>query len=361
MVISKGFRSNLLVCAMMASQAVLPLAASAGPVRVAGQNAFVVTTGGASRTATIQKNLDNALVATTNRSPSSVGIVYVKGQPVITVGGFYVTTVDAATAKSLHTTPSMLAQKWAGGIKTALKNPTSVADYVAQLTSSGASGATASTTTTSAGTYSYYKQGRIVYVPAGMMIPVAMRTNITSETARPGDPVEAQIAETVNLGDACIPQGSTLLGVITESAAGQKGKSGTLGLKFTDLRTLDGQDVPITAHIVGGIGQYDQVGTQSGIVQGENKETKVKEALMRGAVGAGSGALLGTALGAIASEHSGGAGRGAIAGTIIGGGLGVAESLLLRKGSDVKLQQGQTLHLQLDAPASMAITQNGAM
>jgi hypothetical protein len=69
--------------------------------------------------------------------------------------------------------------------------------------------------------------------------------------------------------------------------------------------------------------------------------------------------VLGTAIGAIAGRGRG-AGRGAVAGTAIGGALGVAESLLWRKGGDVKMAQGQTLNLQLDAPASLAIT-TGAM
>src|SRR5438105_337527 len=68
----------------------------AGTVKLAGHSTFNITTasGGASaasRTSSVQRNLDNALVATSNRSPSAVGVVHVKGVPVITLGGFYVT------------------------------------------------------------------------------------------------------------------------------------------------------------------------------------------------------------------------------------------------------------------------------
>lgn len=72
-----------------------------------------------------------------------------------------------------------------------------------------------------------------------------------------------------------------------------------------------------------------------------------------GAIGAGTGALAGTAIGAIAS-HGHGTGRGAVAGMTIGGALGVAGSLLLRRGADVHVDPGSVLKLQLDAPAKIA-------
>ena len=344
--------TGILVVAALSSQACMPIAALANPVRIAGQQAFNITTGGAQRAATVQKNVDNALVASTNHTPSAVGVVYVKGQPVLTLGGFYVTTVDAAVAKASHTSPSILAQSWSQGMKNIMKNKSAVDDYVTQLT--GSTTANAGTTTTRAGSYPYYKQGRIVYVPAGMTIPVALKSSISSENARIGDAVQAEIAQTVDLGDASIPAGSVISGKITEATAGQKmGRSGMLGMKFDTLRTPDGQCVPITAHIVGGIGTYGEIGTQSNVVQGEATKDKVKQALIRGGIGAGSGAILGTALGAIA-DGGHGAGRGAIAGTALGGALGVAESLIMRKGGDVNVSSGQTLNLQLDAPASLA-------
>jgi len=355
-------QSQITIAALLVAQtcAMLPLAAFAGPVRVAGQQVFSVSTGGGgltanARTTTIQKNLDNALVATANPTPSSVSIVYVKGQPVITLGGFYITTVDGGTAKAVKTTPSLLAQKWSTGIKSVLKDSESVRNYVSHLNGS-TNVAHAGTTQTTSGSYPYYQQGRVVYIPAGLTIPVALTTAISSESARSGDRIEARVAEAVQLGDTSIPAGSVVTGTVTESTAGSRlGRSGMLGLKFNSLRTPGGQDIPISAHIVGGIGKYSEIG-QSDIVKGENTGSKVKQALIRGAVGAGGGALLGTAIGAIAGRGGRGAGRGAIAGTAIGAGLGVAQSLLLRKGSDVQVVSGQTLDLQLDAPASLAVT-----
>jgi hypothetical protein len=189
-----------------------------------------------------------------------------------------------------------------------------------------------------------------------MTLPVQLTTALTSESAHVGDQVQAKLANDIELGDATIPAGSTLVGSVTQSKAGERmGKSGTLGLKFDSMRTPNGQDIPISAHIVGGIGKFQKLGEGTDIVKGESTKTKVEQAAIRGAIGAGGGALLGTTIGAIAG-HGRGAGRGAIAGTIIGGGLGVAESLLMRKGRDVKVSSGDTLNLQLDAPASLAVT-----
>jgi hypothetical protein len=351
----KGSRQTaVLIAATVGVQLLVPLAALADPVRIAGTQAFNITTGGGARAASVQKNVDNALVATSNHTPSAVGVLYVKGQPVITLGGFYVTTVDAATARVSHTTPSILAQKWSEGMKTAMKNKAAVDAYVNQL--SGSTTANAGTTTTNAGSYPYYRQGRIVYIPAGMTIPVAIRSSISSENARTGDAIEGQIAQTVDLGDTAIPAGSVITGRVTEADAGQRlGKSGMLGMKFDTLRTPDGQTVPITAHIIGGIGKYQEVGSQSNVIKGEATSDKVKQALIRGGIGAGGGALLGTTIGAIAGGGHG-AGRGAIAGTVLGGAVGVAESLLYRKGNDVNVSSGQTVNLQLDAPASLSVS-----
>ena len=355
----KVFLSALILAGQIFTYLPLPSMAEVMPVLVAGQQVLAVESAGnmtaSARAGTIQRNIDNALVAATDHSPTAVNIVYVKGLPVLTLGGFYVATVDGATAAFAHTTPALLAQRWANALKGSLKDRNSVDSYIVQISGSNAA-AEAGTTSTNAGSYPYYRQGRVVFIPAGMTIPVSMTSSATSETARAGDTVEARVSETVNLGDTSIAAGSVVIGKIIESMPGAKlGRSGLLGIRFTTLRTAGGGETPITAHIVGGIGQYGEIGSQTNLLKGESTENKVKQALARGAVGAGGGALLGTAIGAIAG-HGRGAGRGAIAGTAIGGALGVAESLLLRKGGDVKVTSGQTLKLQLDAPASIAVS-----
>ena len=328
-----------------------PALALVSGVMVAGQQAFNPYS--AQRSSAIQKNIDNALVASSNKGPSSVGIVVVKGQPVITLGGFYICTVDQASARAAKTTPILLAQKWATGLKLSLQNQTKVDNYLTKLTNQIT--AQPGTTTTQVGSYPYYRQGKAIYIPRGMTFPVTLRNGLSSENAKAGDIVEATIAEDVNLGETSIPQNSTVFGQITDAKAGSRmAHAGVLGLKFTRIRTPDGAETPIQAHISGGLSKYGEVGgSDSDVYKGEGTRQKVKRAALHGAIGAGAGALVGTTIGAIAS-HGYGTGRGALAGTVLGGALGVAESLLLHKGADVKVNSGEVLKLQLDAPATIA-------
>ena len=360
----------IMVLAAQITMATAP--AFAAPVRVSGQQVLDVNAAAGGLTALqradkIQQNLDNALVAASNRAPSAVSIVYVKGQPVVTLGGYYIATVDGASAQAAGTTPAMLAERWAGALRGVLANRASVDSYVAHLTgaSSGAvasedvgasnsSYASTSSNNASSQVMPTVHRGRVAYIPAGMTIPVKLTTALVTGVAREGDLVEAKISEGISLGDASIPAGTVLSGRVIESKSGQRlGKSGSISLKFNSMRTPDGNVTPISAHIVGGINGYAERGSDtSDLLRGETFKDKVKRTAISSAVGAGSGAMLGTAVGAIAG-HGRGAGKGAWSGAAIGAGLGVAESLLWRKGAEVKLMQGTAVTLQLDAPASV--------
>lgn len=399
---------------------IVPVLAAGNSILIGGSPVFTVNAGSSGMTATaraekIQRNIDNSLVASSNHGPTAVKITYVKGVPVITLGGYLVTSVDAATAKAAGTTPSILAQKWANSLKAALSNKTHVDAYIAQLTgasySSGATAAAkpapykappsavasskpvstapayakmdptpASTTpytpvdsgqTALASTGGYNMQpdvsynptqfgtirrGQVVYIPAGMTISAKLATSLSSGVARAGDVIMAKTTESINLGNASIPAGSILTGQVTDASNGKYlGKSGKLGIKFTSLRTPDGGETPITAHITGGVSKYSSSTGDSGeMLRGENAMSKVKKAAVATAIGAGAGAALGLAVGGIAGG-SRGVGRGAWSGTAIGAGVGLAQSFLLRKGSEVNILQGEDIKIQLDAPANLAM------
>jgi len=410
-------KSTLLVSALVMSQtfglAPLPVLADSS-VRLAGQTLFSLGTGGDSRAQTVQNNLDNALVAAKDKTPGAVNITYVKGLPVITLAGYQVVTVDGASAKAAGSTPAVLAQKWADSIRNSLRDQTSVDSYVAQLTGSYASSAPAAITASApveaqapqappqgqptASPVSYqgqvgyqnlppqgapgygappmynngggapyqgapYQQGgagypqyqgHVAMAPAGLSMPISLKTSISTQVAKAGDMIEAQISQTMYLGNGTIPAGSVVEGTITEAQDGRRlSRSGELSIKFNRLRTPDGIETPIVAHLVGGIGKYKDEGSDtSDTVKGEGWKAKVGQTAIRGGVGAGAGAALGTALGAIAGGGRG-VGRGAWGGAAIGGGVGAA-SMLMRKGRDVIIPSGTQMNLQLDAPATIA-------
>lgn len=375
------------IIAIGANLSMFAAPALAASVRLGGQQVIALTTpaGGLSATQRadkIQQNLDNALVAANDRN---VKVVYVKGQPVITLGGYYVVTVDAASAKAANTTPAILSERWAKSLRTTISNKASVDAYVASLTgtssssapsdngnasannsSPGSSSASSGTydtgvssasagSSSSSGSSGTVHRGRVAYIPAGMTLPAKLTTGLVSGLAKAGDLVEARITEPVSLGDAAIPAGTVISGHVVETKAAERlAKSGTLAIKFNSLRTPDGNITPITAHIVGGIGKFQDKGSDSAdVLKGETFTDKVKRTAIAAGIGAGSGAILGTTVGAIAGNGRG-AGRGAWSGAAIGAGLGVAESLLLRKGGEVTLTQGSKITLQLDSPASVA-------
>jgi hypothetical protein len=417
-------RHTLLVSALVLSQtlllAPLPVLADAS-VRLAGQTLF--DTGGDSHAQTVQNNLDNALVAAKDRTPSSVNITYVKGLPVITLAGYQIVTVDSAAAKAAGSTPAVLAGKWANSIRQALTDQGSVDSYVSQLTGSYASSAPqvvaqppvaqnlvtqpqqapeqpTTTPVNYTGSVGYqnmgnpgnpqygnnpqqpmynggggapynggqqqqgynggagYPQmhGHVSIAPAGLSMPISLQTSISTQVAKAGDMIEAQISQTMYLGDATIPAGSVVVGTITEAKDGKRlSRSGELSIKFNRLRTPDGVETPITAHLVGGIGKYkdkDHADGETDTVHGEGLTAKLGQTAIRGGVGAGLGAALGTGLGAIAGGGRG-VGRGAWGGAAIGGGVGVAD-MLLRKGRDVIIPSGTHMNLTLDAPATIA-------
>lgn len=193
---------------------------------------------------------------------------------------------------------------------------------------------------------------RQTYTPSGLVIPVTLSTSISTQVARAGDYVQAQVSRNIPLGGlAYIPAGSQLTGQITEAEAGRFfQRSGSLGIEFNSMRLPDGTAVPLQAHILGGIGRYQD---KNGVYRGEGWGAKLENFAWRGALGAGGGALFGTAVGAIA----GGVGRGAWSGTAIGGGLGILDDLVLRKGRNVLIHAGTPMQIQLDEPLELPLPQ----
>lgn len=358
----------MLIAVMAASQIgsfALPALAVDSTVRIAGRQAFDVlaSAGGYSavaRAEIMQKNLDNAIVSAvqSGMSPVAVNVNYVKGMPVLTVGGYYIGTVDNASAKAAGTTPAGLAQRWASNIRGIVSDTGSIQAYVAQLTGGDRSQPVAqlppsSSVTVPDTTTSTPYRGRVVYMPAGMQFPVVLQTALSSETARPGDMIQGRLDQPLAMGDVTIPVGTVFTGRVTDAEPGQRlwnGAAAQLGVQFDTMRLPDGTSTPIVGRISGGL-----TANQQQSLLGKLESNRLTRSAVRGAAGAGIGAALGTAIGAIAGGGRGLA-RGAWSGAAIGGGLGLVQGLILSKGKNIVIPSGQTLQVQLDAPASVAVT-----
>lgn len=193
-------------------------------------------------------------------------------------------------------------------------------------------------------------RGGITVVPQGLIIPIDLRTAISTQVAKEGDFIEATVNQNVPLnGTGYLPAGSVISGQVTEAKAGRRlSRSGSLSIAFNNLRLPSGASFPMSAQLVGTIGRYKDV---NGVERGEGWKAKLGQLALRGGGGAGLGAALGTGLGAIVGGGHG-AGTGAWAGAAFGGGLG-AMDMLLRKGRDVIIPSGTEMKLQMDQPLSL--------
>jgi hypothetical protein len=194
-------------------------------------------------------------------------------------------------------------------------------------------------------------QGGVSYAPQGLIIPISLRTAIDTQVAKEGDYIQAAIQSNVSLGGCSyIPAGSTVTGQISESKAGRRlSRSGSLSILFNELRLPNGTEIPISAHMLGAVGKYQE--GKDDEYHGETWKAKLGQTVLRGALGAGLLAGLGTGIGAIGGGGYG-AGTGAWSGAAIGGGLGGLD-MLLRKGRDVIIPSGTQMRLQLDEPISI--------
>ena len=188
-------------------------------------------------------------------------------------------------------------------------------------------------------------QGKVVLVPTGTMIPAVASSNISSDTMDVGDSVSLALASPFSYnGTVLAPAGSTINGmVVMIKKSGRTGRNGQIKVKFTNIVTPTGQNIPISAKIA--------TEDNSGILIGGTNKDRVKDIAKDTAIGTASGAVLGPAGGAIAGGKSG-VGRGAWGGTAIGAGLGLGKSLW-NKGNPVELAPGSPVNIVLEQQASI--------
>ena len=181
--------------------------------------------------------------------------------------------------------------------------------------------------------------GKVVVAPTGSRVNVTLITSLSSGINRVGDVVSAAVSAPLTIGsDIVIPVESQLTGEVSSVVSAERfkaGKGGYLSIRFTSLQTPGGKRYPIS--------------TSTYSIGSGTDGSRLAKGVTKTAIGAGAGALLGTAIGAIAGGMPG---RGAWSGTAIGGGIGAAGALIA-KGSEAVLHSGTQISVVLEQPVQL--------
>jgi hypothetical protein len=203
------------------------------------------------RAAAIQKNLDYAIVHAAHRGPNSVAVIMVNRNPVVTLDGFHIATADGNSAARHGMSQMQLAEEWARSIKLCLADAAAIDKYLAMLTGKFPQIAVAPRSET------------VAFARSGMFLPVKLSTPINSECSQIGDKVEAVLTKDIPLAtsylstqyEAYLPAGTVAQGQLIDASNGYLGRN-AFSVRFDQLRTPDGEVVPINGHIFGGVGTW---------------------------------------------------------------------------------------------------------
>lgn len=186
-------------------------------------------------------------------------------------------------------------------------------------------------------------KGSVVTVPAGQCFKAVTASPISSETAVAGQSVTMFLGSDFYYNNARIaPAGSTVNGSVIEVAKAKHGSlNGKLTLRFTQIITPTGLNIPISAVI--------KTADYSGTLIGGTKLDVAKEYTKDIAIGAGAGAVTGVLISPLAG---GSVGRGTALSTAVGAGGGLVKSIW-DKGSDVEIPANAGFELILTQPITV--------
>ena len=181
----------------------------------------------------------------------------------------------------------------------------------------------------------------VVTIPAGTKIPLSLAQAISTKNAREGDAVYATTAFPFVVDNRVIvPAGSYIQGKISHVERGGrlKGRAEIL-MHFTSMIYPSGYTVMLPGSVENMPGADNKsVKDEEGTIQQDKDTGKKIEDAAKGGVYGGSG-------GALAGGLSGG-----LNGARIGAGVGAAAGIgwaLLKRGSDVKLDVGTSIEMEI--------------
>ena len=186
-------------------------------------------------------------------------------------------------------------------------------------------------------------QGYALYVPAGITTRAVLSQEINSNSAVVGQSINAILTNDFYYNNQLIAaSGSVLMGsVVSNQKAGFGNRNAKTQIRFTTIRTPYNNIIPISAVIA--------TTDSTGILKGGTAKDSAKEYANDTVIGAGSGAVLGTALGAVSG---GSVGRGAVYGTAIGAGLGLIKRTA-DKGEDVIIPSNSEVDILFTQPITL--------
>lgn len=189
-------------------------------------------------------------------------------------------------------------------------------------------------------------QGNVVMVPAGATVKVMLTTPISSQYATTGQPVTFALNDDFYYDNKLVaPAGSSIYGTIIEASKAKRGGiNGKLCIRFTQINTPYGTQIPISAVI--------KTNDSTGVLVGGTKVDVAKEYTKDLAVGSAAGALSGLVFGALADGE---VGKGAALGTAVGAGGGLVKSIW-DKGKDVEIPANALIDLVLTQPITVSST-----
>ena len=187
-------------------------------------------------------------------------------------------------------------------------------------------------------------QGNVVMVPAGASFKVMLTTPISSQYATTGQPVSFALNDDFYYDNKLVaPAGSSIYGTVIESSKAKRGSiNGKLCIRFTQINTPYGTQIPISAVI--------KTNDSTGVLVGGTKVDVAKEYTKDLAAGSAAGALSGLVFGALSGGE---VGRGAALGTAVGAGGGLVKSIW-DKGNDVEIPANSMIDIVLTKPITVS-------
>jgi hypothetical protein len=158
-------------------------------------------------------------------------------------------------------------------------------------------------------------------VPSGTELVLTLETPVSSETAKPDQPVRATLAKPVVIaGMEVIPHGALVTGAVVSAERSGKVKGrASIALRFNEVTVMNTPYRISTA----------QIAREAAATKGKDAKT----------IGVTTG--VGTAIGAIA-----GGGKGAAIGAGVGGAAGTG-AVLATRGKEVTIPAGATLRTEI--------------